>query len=231
MLERSLALASMEKLYRNVTIDKTILYPGIGVFCLTFALWMITNRIGLSPGVICFLGVGLLMVIKNEEAEDIIRHEIDFESILFLTALFLMVSCMANSGVLDLIAGLMFEHFTDTKMLVCVLMICCGISTAIFSAGPSMATMLPIAQQIISKGNVPGDIVYVGLALSVCAGSSFLLTAATAGPLAQSIVEKSGLITREERRAKFDFMTFLPFGIFAYVIIQIWGLIFVLVRL
>jgi len=231
VLERSLALASMEKLYRNFTIDKTILYPGAGVFCLTFALWMIANRIGLSPGVICFLGVGLLMVIKNEEAEDIIRHEIDFESILFLTALFLMVSCMANSGILDLIAGIMSEYFTDTKMLVCVLMICCGISTAIFSAGPSMATMLPIAQQIISKGNVPGDIVYVGLALSVCAGSSFLLTAATAGPLAQSIVEKSGLITREERTAKFDFMTFLPFGIFAYVVIQIWGLIFVLVRI
>lgn len=230
LLERSLTLTSMAQLYRNVTIDKTILYPGVGVFCVMFGLWMVAGRIGLSPGVICFLGVGLLMVIKNEEAEDIVRHGIDFESILFLTALFLMVSCMAGSGILDFIAGLMSRYFTDTKMLVCALMIFCGISTAIFSAGPSMATMLPIAQQIVSQGDAPGDTVYVGLALSVCAGSSFLLTAATAGPLAQSIVEKSGLTTREGPSAKFNFMTFLPFGIFAYAIIQIGGLIFVLVR-
>jgi Na+/H+ antiporter NhaD/arsenite permease-like protein len=32
-LERSLALIPMAKLYRNFTIDKTILYPGLGVFC------------------------------------------------------------------------------------------------------------------------------------------------------------------------------------------------------
>ena len=230
-LERSLALISMAKLYRNFTIDKTILYPGIGVFCVMFGLWIVAGRIGLSPGVICFIGVGLLMVIKNEAAEDIVRHGIDFESILFLTALFLMVSCMAGSGILDSIAGYMTVYFTDTKMLVCALMICCGISTAIFSAGPSMATMLPIAQQIIAKGNVPGETVYVGLALSVCAGSSFLLTAATAGPLAQSIVEKSGLTTREGQKATFDFMTFLPFGIFAYTIIQAGGLAFVLLRI
>ena len=37
-------------------------------------------------------------------------------------------------------------------MVVYALMICCGTCTAIFSAGPSMATMLPIAQEVISKG-------------------------------------------------------------------------------
>ncbi len=231
ILERSLALTAMAKLYRNITIDKTILYPGIAVFCMMFALWMVAAQTGLSPGVICFIGVGLFMVVKHEEAEDIIRHEVDFESILFLTALFLMVSCMAGSGILNNIAVLMSEYFTDTKMLVCALMVCCGISTAIFSAGPSMATMLPIAQQIILKGDIAGDTVYVGLAFSVCAGSSFLLTAATAGPLAQSLVEKSGLKTREGKNATFNFMTFLPFGIASYTIIQLGGLAFVLARI
>jgi len=231
LLERSLALTSMAKLYRNITIDKGILYSGIAVFCVMFGLWMVTAEMGLSPGIICFIGVGIFMVIKHEEAETIIRHQIDFESILFLTALFIMVSCMAGSGILEDVAGLLSGYFTDTRMLVCALMICCGISTAIFSAGPSMATMLPIAQQIILKGDVAGDTVYVGLALSVCAGSSFLLTAATAGPLAQSMVEKSGLKTREGGSATFNFMTFLPFGIVSYTIIQLGGVAFVLARI
>jgi Na+/H+ antiporter NhaD/arsenite permease-like protein len=230
LLERSLSLTSMAKLYRNVTIDKILLYSGVVVFSIMFGLWITAARIGLSPGVICFLGVGLFMVIKHEYAEDIIRNKIDFESILFLTALFLMVSCMAGSGILDHVAGLLSEYFKETRMLICALMICCGISTAVFSAGPSMATMLPIAQQIIMQGYVAGDTVYVGLALSVCAGSSFLLTAATAGPLAQSMVEKSGLKTRDGARATFNFMTFLPFGIVSYLVIQIGALAFVLIR-
>jgi len=230
-LERSLALASMEKLYRNITIDQTILYPSLGIFCLMFALWIFANKIGLSPGIVCFLGVSLLMIVKNEDAEDILRHGIDFETILFLTALFIMVSCMAGSGMLKFFADRMFNYFKDPTVVVYVLMICCGICTAIFSAGPSMATMLPIAQEVISRGNIPSDIVYVGLALSVCAGSSFLLTAATSGPLSQTMVEKSGLITSDEQTGKFDFMTFLPFGIFAYVVIQLGGLLFVLLGL
>lgn len=231
MLERFLAVASMEKLYRNVTVDRGVLYPGLAVLCLMFAFWIFGNRIGLSPGSVCFLGVSLLMIVKNREAEDILRRRIDFESILFLSGLFVMVSCLAGSGILGLIAGFMVDHFEDPKILVCVLMICCGVTTAIFSAGPSMATMLPIAQTIISRGDIPGDTLYVGLALSVCAGSSFLLTAATAGPLAQSMVERSGLITRNEETARFDFMTFLPFGVFAYAVIQLAGLLYVLVRL
>ena len=154
-LERSLALISMAKLYRNFTIDKTILYPGIGVFCIMFGLWIVAGRIGLSPGVICFIGVGLLMVIKNEAAEDIVRHGIDFETILFLTALFLMVSCMAGSGILDAIAGFMTVYFTDTKMLVCALMICCGISTAIFSADPAWRPCCPSINRLSQKGVFP----------------------------------------------------------------------------
>lgn len=230
-LERCLAVASMEELYRNVTVDRSVLYPGVAVFCLMFTLWIFGNRIGLSPGSVCFLGVSVLMIVKSTEAVDILRRRIDFETILFLSGLFLMVSCLAGSGILEAIAGVMVEYFEDPKVLVYVLMICCGVTTAVFSAGPSMATMLPIAQTIVLRGDIPGDILYVGLALSVCAGSSCLLTAATAGPLAQSMVEKSGLITRNEQIAKFDFMTFVPFGIFAYAVIQLGGLLYVFVRL
>ncbi len=89
--ERALALTAMAKLYRHITIDKSILYPAVAVFVLMFTLWITAGDIGLSPGVICFIGVGIFMARKHEAAEQIIRNEIDFESILFLTALFVMV--------------------------------------------------------------------------------------------------------------------------------------------
>lgn len=235
-LETSFALTAMRELYRNVTVDCTILYPGIGILCTMFALWIFGNKINLGPSVVCFLGVAAFMIVKNQEAEDILRNrdernKVDFEAILFLGALFVMVSCMAGSGILEAMAKGMSASFSNPKVLICVLMLCTGIATAIFSAGPSMATMLPVAQTVVATGNVDGDTVYVGLALSVCAGSSFLLTAATSGPLAQAMVEKSQLTTREGQTARFDFFTFLPFGVLSYAIIQAGGLILVLLRL
>jgi Na+/H+ antiporter NhaD/arsenite permease-like protein len=230
-IEASFALATTRKLYRNVSIKYNILVPGLIIFIAMFVLWTFGSYLNLSPDIVCFLGVACYAVVNHRRAENILRTKIDFESIVFLTSLFVMVSCMAGSGILDWVAVQLSTTFANPKLLICMLMLLTGISTAIFSAGPSMATMLPIALKIIAEGNLSGDIVLVGLALSVCAGSSFFLTAATAGPLAQTMIEKSLLTTNNDQVAKFNFMTFLPYGVFSYLIIQLVAISFVFIYL
>jgi hypothetical protein len=60
----------------------------------------------------------------------------------------------------------------------------------------------------------------VGLALSVCAGSSLFLTAATSGPMAQMMVERADLRDLEGRRLRFGFVEFLPVGLLGFVAIE-----------
>jgi hypothetical protein len=62
--------------------------------------------------------------------------------------------------------------------------------------------------------------VYVGLALSVCAGSSLFLTAATSGPLAQALTERADLRAADGKPLRFGFFDFLPTGLLAFAIIE-----------
>jgi hypothetical protein len=93
-----------------------------------------------------------------------------------------------------------------------------GLVTGLFSAGPSMAALLDVAQVLATR--LPPTAVYVGLALSVCAGSSLLLTAATSGPMAQILTERARIHDPEGNPIRFGFLEFLPVGIRAYLFIQ-----------
>jgi len=230
-VESSIGLSVLRELYRNLRIKKSLLFAGLLTFLIMFSLWTFGSKIGISPDIVCFLGIGPLLLLYNSEGEDIIKNKVDFETILFLACLFIMVSCMAGSGILNFIAISMSNYIRSPQMLIFMLMIGTGISTSIFSAGPSMATMLPIAQQVILQGGFPADVVLVGIALSVCAGSSLFLTAATAGPLSQNMIEKSKLTTQDGEMAKFDLMAYLRFGLVYFVIIQLVAVFFVLFNL
>jgi hypothetical protein len=60
----------------------------------------------------------------------------------------------------------------------------------------------------------------VGLALSVCAGSSLFLTAATSGPLAQARALRQCLRDVDGEPLRFGFFDFLPTGLVGFAIIQ-----------
>lgn len=61
--------------------------------------------------------------------------------------------------------------------------------------------------------------VYIGLALAVCAGSSLFSTAATAGPLMQTLVERAGLKDLKGERLSFGFREFVPVDLLGFSLI------------
>ncbi len=88
----------------------------------------------------------------------------------------------------------------------------------LFSAGPSMAALLEVAASLAKQ--LPPSAVYLGIALSVCAGSSLFLTAATSGPLAQALTERAELCDIDGRLLRFGFFEFLPAGLVGFAIIE-----------
>ncbi|MBL8910974.1 MAG: hypothetical protein JNM17_09755 [Archangium sp.] len=100
---------------------------------------------------------------------------------------------------------------------VAIFLVVAAVATGLFSAGPSMAALLEVAD-VLSKQH-PSEPIYVGLALSVCAGSSLFLTAATSGPLTQSLVERARLRALDGRPIRFGFAEFLPVGLVGFTVI------------
>ena len=98
-----------------------------------------------------------------------------------------------------------------------VFLVVAAVLTGLFSAGPSMAALLEVAEAL-AKQHKP-EAIYIGLALSVCAGSSLFLTAATSGPLTQALVERARLKDPDGKPLRFGFAEFARVGVVAFTVI------------
>lgn len=216
---RRVSLAVMGALHRNVRLERRLFAVPALMLGAMLVAWVVAPReSGLTPELIAWLGVGAALLASPASGERLLRRRVDIEATLFLLALFVMVAAVRRTGVFqDVAAGLAGLPVSPVLQLVLFLLLA-GLLTGVFSAGPSMAALLDVATSLAQR--LPPHAVYVGLALSVCAGSSLFLTAATSGPMAQALTERAGLKDAEGRPLHFGFAEFLPVGLLSFAVIQ-----------
>ncbi len=214
-----LTRAAMEALHRRVRTDRRLFAPAAAALVAMVAAWLfLPSRLGIGPELVCWLGVSAALVASSKLGEKLARTGLDAEAVLFLLSLFVMVGAVRRTGLFEA-AARSLEHLPVPPFVQLMLfLLLSGVLTGLFSAGPSMAALLEVAESLAHR--LPGPAVYVGLALSVCAGSSLFLTAATSGPLAQALTERAGLRDVEGRRLRFGFFDFLPVGLMSFAVIQ-----------
>jgi Na+/H+ antiporter NhaD/arsenite permease-like protein len=218
-LSARLTRAAMEALHRRVTVDRWFFTPAAIALGLMLAAWLfLPARLGIGPELVCWLGVAAALLAARKRGEGLARAGIDAEAVLFLLSLFVMVGAVRRTGLFEHLAGELRRLPLPPSLQLMVFLLLAGVLTGLFSAGPSMAALLEVAASLAR--HLPGPAVYVGLALSVCAGSSLFLTAATSGPLAQALTERASLRDVDGRPLRFGFVDFLPTGLLSFAIIQ-----------
>ncbi|MCK6488960.1 MAG: permease [Planctomycetes bacterium] len=217
-LSRRLSTAVMGGLYRRVRIDTRILVPAAIMLLAMVAAWTsIPQSSGVTPDLVCWLGVIVALLSRARLGERLVRTRVDVEATLFLLSLFIMVGAVRHTGIFaDISLWLTGLELAGPAKLA-VFITVAALLTGVFSAGPSMAALLEVAPALTAT--MPRTAVYVGLAMGVCAGSSLFLTAATSGPLAQAMTERAGIVTADGRPLRFGFAEFLPIGLLAFVLI------------
>ncbi|WIG97636.1 SLC13 family permease [Myxococcus sp. SDU36] len=227
-ISATLTLSTMGALYRNVRVERRRLLPPLLLLGCMLAAWVaIPRETGVTPDLVAWLGAGVALVLAGGLGERIVRTRIDMEAALFLLSLFVMVGAVGRSGLFaDAAVWLQALPISPLAQL-CVFFVAAGLLTGVFSAGPSMAALLEVAERLAQQHSP--EAVYIGLALSVCAGSSLFLTAATSGPLAQALTERAALRDPEGNLIRFGFAEFLPAGLLSFAVIQTvaiaWGLL------
>ncbi len=226
-LAARLTLATMGALYRNVGVDWRRLLPPALLLGAMLAAWLFVPReSGVTADLVAWLGAGAALLLAGALGERLLRTRVDVEATLFLLSLFVMVGAVRRSGLFGDIAQVLQDLPIPPLAQLGVFFVAAGLLTGVFSAGPSMAALLEVAERLAQQH--PPAAVYVGLALSVCAGSSLFLTAATSGPLAQALTERAQLRDPDGRLIRFGFMQFLPAGLLSFAVIQavglVWGL-------
>ncbi len=218
-LAARLSVGTMRALHRGIRLDRRRLLIASAVLIAMIAAWLFApaDR-GYGPELVAWLGVALLLVMQGPLGETLVRRRVDVEAALFLLALFVMVAAVRRAGVFGQIAASLVALPISPPLTLVLFLLVAGVLTGIFSAGPSMAALLEVADVLATR--LPPAAVYVGLALSVCAGSSLFLTAATSGPMAQALTERAGLRSQSGDALRFGFGDFLPIGLLGFAIIQ-----------
>ena len=224
-LSARLALRTMGALHRNIRLDRRRFLPGAVALLAMLLAWTFTPPAwGLGVEVIAWVGAAAALLAAPGAAERLLRRRLDAETALFLFCLFILVGAVRESGALQTAAEALLQLPIDPRGQLLVFLVAAAGLTGAFSAGPSMAALLDVAEALTAS--LPGPVVYVGLAMSVCAGSSLFLTAATSGPLAQGLTERAALRDADGVPIRFDFMDFVPVGALGFALTLGVGLAF-----
>lgn len=210
-LSRRLTLATLSRLYRGVRLDLRALLPCLLALAGMVAGWLLLPPAwGIGPELVAWLGAGVALAAAPARGEATLKRAVDVEAVLFLLSLFLMVGVVRETGLFHTLAQALQQAPLPPVGQLLLFLVVATLCTGLFSAGPSMAALLEVAD--VLTASFPAEVVYVGLALSVCAGSSLFLTAATAGPLMQALVERAGLTGSDGRPIRLGFREYLGVG-------------------
>lgn len=222
----ALTVAVMQELYRNTKPKPRLLWPSVIMLGLMFVGWTALPREwGVTPELVAWLGAVVVLLSVPRLGEAALRRHVDLEAGLFLLGLFVMVGAVRHTGLFRDAAQALLQLPVEPVVQRMLFVALAGVLTGIFSAGPSMAALLEVAEAMVQRGGHAYG-VYVGLALGVCAGSSLLLTAATSGPLAQALTERADLRDHAGRPVRFGLVEFGPVGITGFSVILVVALLY-----
>ena len=119
--------------------------------------------------------------------------ELDWESIFFLSGIFIVVGAVAETGLLEDFSAFL-SHVTGGNIFVSFLLI---IAVSIFISGfvdnvPYIIIMLPVASQLAASLGVPRELLMFALLIGSCLGGNLTPFGASANIVAMGILKKEG---------------------------------------
>lgn len=189
---------------------------------------LIPNTPDIINGIICtiIMLIGAIYnVIYKKDAKAFVEpiREIDFETILLLFGLFIVVGGITEMGVVDAIASIFTKLGGGNLFIIYTLIVWMSVVFSAFIDNiPYVATMLPVAQGIAASVGVDPTVLYFGLLSGATLGGNLTPIGASANITGIGILRKAGWEVKNS-----DFLRIgIPFTLAAIIpaYIYIWVL-------
>ncbi|MBR5489942.1 MAG: TRAP transporter large permease subunit [Oscillospiraceae bacterium] len=184
------------------------------------------NRPALTNGLIC-VGLMLIGAVYKAVREGSLKaflapiKEIDYQTVLLLFGLFIVVGGITEEGVVDALAGLFTKIGGGNIFLIYTIIVWASVIISAFIDNiPYVATMLPVAQGIAAAMGVDPTLIYFGLLSGATLGGNLTPVGASANITGIGILRKEGYEVKNS-----DFMKIgIPFTLAAIIpaYIYIW---------
>ena len=209
-------------------------YVPTVLLCLNIVLLIgasfLPNKPAITNGLIC-TGILLLAILysllreKSTKSISAVIKCIDYETLLLLGGLFLVIRGISNAGVIDAISAL-FLRLGNGNLLLMYSLIVWG--SVLFSAFidniPYVATMLPVVSGMAAALGCPPYVLYFGLLTGATLGGNLTPIGASANIAAIGMLKKEGYTVGFRDFAKIGIPFTLTAVICGYVFIWlVWG--------
>ena len=185
-------IAFLREEYR-ITDWKLLIY-SLTLLAFTILLFILHGLTHMEPSIAALMGAMLLLVVSRVDIVEMLEHEVEWTTLVFFIALFMVIAGAEETGLIQMIAEWV-RDVSKGNLTVAVLMVLwvSAIASAFIDNIPFTATMLPIVAFL--NQSIPGaesGVLWWALALGACFGGNGTLIGASANLVTVGMAEKAG---------------------------------------
>jgi Na+/H+ antiporter NhaD/arsenite permease-like protein len=203
--------------------DKPLLIKSLVVLTLVIIAFVLHTVLHIEPSVIAMIGAGFLVMISNLKPEQFAK-DVEWGTLVFFAALFIMVGALVNVGALKTVADAIAAFVgNDGALAAGVIVGFSAIVSGIIDNIPYVTSMAPVVQQLnTSIPSITNDGLWWALAFGADFGGNMTIIGASANVVAVGLAYASGY--------KITFWQFAKYGIPVTVVSTLMALPYVLIR-
>jgi len=203
--------------------DKALMVKSLIVLGLVIVAFVLHSVLHIEPSVIAMIGAGLLVMISNLKPADFAR-DVEWGTLVFFAALFVMVGALVNVGALKVVADAIASFVGDDGALAAgAIVIVSALASGIIDNIPYVTSMAPVVQQLNTAiPSITNDGLWWALAFGADFGGNMTIVGASANVVAVGLAYASGY--------KITFWQFAKYGIPVTVVSTAMALPYVLLR-
>ena len=171
--------------------DARLMKIGIVLIVLIVIGFLAHDKLGVQPAVIALSAATVIMVASGKKAEHVIA-DVEWSTILFFIALFIIVGGMEKTGVIAAISKAIIS-FTEGHEIITILVIlwASALVSSVLNNIPFVAAMIPLILSMKNQG-MDVELLWWALSLGACLGGNGTLIGASANVVLSDISNKHG---------------------------------------
>lgn len=213
--------AVMELSEEKAIEDKGLLMKSIVVMALVVVGFMFHSQLGIESAAVALAAAAVMLLIGKQNVEYIIS-EVEWTTILFFAALFIVVGGLVETGVINSLAQIVIRttegHPVMTMM---VLLWASALLSAVLDNIPFVATLIPLVLAIGESG-VDINPLWWSISLGACLGGNGTLIGASANVVLSGISNKHGY--------PITFKAYTKIGFPVMIMTVVMAMIYILIR-
>jgi Na+/H+ antiporter NhaD/arsenite permease-like protein len=185
-------IAYLKEEYRIT--NKKLAVMALGILGFVIFLFVVHGALHMEPSVAALVGAMGLLAISRVDIVEMLEHEVEWPTLVFFIALFMVIAGAEETGLIQIIAEWVKDVSRGnlTAAIVLILWVS-AIASAFIDNIPFTATMLPIVAFLNQA--IPGaesGVLWWSLALGACLGGNGTMIGASANVVTVGLVEKAG---------------------------------------